>query len=635
MIEAAPPVVPPVTPSGNPAARRWWSRPDTVQYALVCLNVTALVIGLFAAGRAERIATNTSEEIQEWATLLGHYGDLGEIAADTDEPGNDVFETEDTAGESRNFEATQQEFVRLVTRMRNDLGMTQIAGREAALDDLRAVSTGMDEMVRDGRSLFQHLRQHNEEKAHESMARMDRAYGRLSATVNRARRNVETRAVQLIRAEQRTIASLRLLEYLTAGFVLVMVAGAFVHGRRAAARAARYASEREQTLVELRRKEQQLHVAFTDAERQRDEASAIINATGDGLLLLDASRRCVSFNRRAAEFLGLTPEDLTDGVVTDIMLKVQPRTEDPNAYVARLEQHFADEVGQHEDVLVLVEPERRVLRRHSSPAWHAGQVVGRVFTYTDVTREAELDRVRADFVARASHELRTPLTSIHGALQLGLAGSADRLDAEDRELFEISVASTDRLMRLVNRMLDLSKVEAGRMPMERTPLAVSDVLHETLRAMQPEATGKNIRIDIRCADGMRRMFGDPDLLQRVLANLVNNAIKYSPAGTRITLGARGTPDDEIEVAVEDEGPGISDENIARLFQPFSRVGDQEHEHAGGTGLGLALSRAIVEQHGGRIWAERRSDRQGTRFVFTIPQAPASAPETAYATASAG
>jgi signal transduction histidine kinase len=161
-------------------------------------------------------------------------------------------------------------------------------------------------------------------------------------------------------------------------------------------------------------------------------------------------------------------------------------------------------------------PERRVLRRHSSTAWHDGRVVGRVFTYTDVTRAAELDRVRADFVARASHELRTPLTSIHGALQLGLAGTADRLDPEDRELFEVSVASTERLCRLVNRMVDLSKVEAGRMPMERTP----------------------------------------------------------------------------------------------------------------------LPRMLVDQHGGHIWAERRPDRQGTCFAFTIPQAPEPTPQAPLAAAPA-
>ncbi len=615
-------------------ARRRWSRADVVQYALVALNIAGLVIGLFAAGRAERIANDASEDIQQWALLLGHYGDLSEIASDTDQPGNDVFDTNDVEGESGNFEATQLEFSRLIARMRDELQDIDILGREAALDDLRAVNGVMDEMVRDGRALFAQYTAGNQDKAHEHMARMDRAYGRLGATINRARRNVETRAVQLIRAEEKTISSLRLLEYLSAGFVLVLVAGAFLHGRRAAARASRFATEREQSLDALRQKEHQLNIAFNDAARQRDEASAIINATGDGLLLLDASRRCLWFNTRAAEYLGLTPEDLTNALASELMAKVKPRTEDPATYAEKIEQHFADEDAPHEDLLVLVVPERRVLRRHSSPAWHDGRVVGRVFTYTDVTREAELDRVRADFVARASHELRTPLTSIHGALQLGLAGTADRLDPEDRELFEISVASTERLCRLVNRMLDLSKVEAGRMPMERTPLVVSDVLQETFRAMQPEATGKNIRIDTECADRLPPMLGDPDLLQRVLANLVNNAIKYSPANTRITLAARRTPDDEIEVAVEDEGPGISDENLARLFQPFSRVGDQEHDQSGGTGLGLALSRAIVDHHGGHIWAERRRDRQGTRFAFTIPQAPEPTHQATLAAATA-
>lgn len=234
-----------------------------------------------------------------------------------------------------------------------------------------------------------------------------------------------------------------------------------------------------------------------------------------------------------------------------------------------------------------------------------------------------LDEAAREFVATASHELRTPLTSIHGALQLALAGSGHKLDQEDRELLQIALASTDRLERLVTELLDLSKIEAGRMPFELIPVDIRGLLEESARAMQGLAAQRRASIAVRHVPNVP-VAGDHDHLMRVMTNLVSNALKYAPERTEVRLDAVATSEG-VEIRVEDQGPGIPANQLDRLFQPFSRVGIHERQTSGGTGLGLAISRAIIEQHGGKIWAERL-EPHGTRFAFLLPSSriPASA-----------
>ncbi len=366
------------------------------------------------------------------------------------------------------------------------------------------------------------------------------------------------------------------------------------------------------------RREEQLNGALDDAATQRDLFSSIINASSDGLLLYDTSRVLLAANSRCGDLLGFTVEQLLHTPGEALMGDIAQRTVGADTYRARLERHFAHGDQAHQDVLVLNEPRRRVLRRYSCPVVTHRGVQGRLFTYTDVTAESDLDRMKSEFVSTASHELRTPLTSVHAALQLALSGSGDRLSPEDRELLEISLANTERLVRLVNDLLDLSKLEAGRMPFELSPVPVASLLEEAARGIHALTAGRAAAILVEPADASLQMAADHDQILRVLTNLLGNALKYSPPGIRVRVSARRSPDG-VEVAVEDDGPGIPAEQVDRLFHPFSRLGVHERQASGGTGLGLAISRAIVEQHGGRIWWERIQPR-GSRFVFVVPLA---------------
>jgi len=363
--------------------------------------------------------------------------------------------------------------------------------------------------------------------------------------------------------------------------------------------------------------EERLRRALEDAANQRDRFQAIVSATSDGLLLYDARRRLVATNQRCADLLGFSMDELLTTDVCALQESVQHRCDQPERYLERLERHFARSDRPFEDVLTLVEPRRLVLRRSSAPVLTERGIRGRVFTYTDVTAEHDLDRMSSEFVSMASHELRTPLTSVHGALQLAMSGTARLLAAEDREMLEISLTNTERLVRLVNDLLDLSKIEAGRMPVVVRAVVMRRALEDAARGIQGMAAMRGSRIAIDPGESGLAVSADPDQLLRVITNLLSNALKYSPAGSLVRLRARGTADG-VECSVDDEGPGIAPDQVDRLFRPFSRVGAQERQATGGTGLGLAISRAIVEQHGGRIWVER-AGTGGSRFAFVLPR----------------
>lgn len=417
-------------------------------------------------------------------------------------------------------------------------------------------------------------------------------------------------ARQAARLTEATLA----LERVTAGHFDVRVEVGGPPEARALARAVNRVGQ------SCARRDDDLGDALDDAARQRDLFYAIINASSDGLLLYDAERRLVAANPRCGELLGFSVDELLHRDPRWLQHVLQTRCEAPERYQEQLEAHFARPGEVHRDVLVLRTPRRRVIRRISSPATIERRTGGRVFTYTDVTVEADIDRMKSEFVSMASHELRTPLTSVHGALQLALTASGHLIDEEDRELLEISLTNTERLVRLVTDLLDLSKFDAGRMPLLRAPLDLVTLVDEAARGMQGFTACRRARLVMDAPPGPQQVFVDRDQILRVLTNLLSNAFKYSPPDSVVTVAVHDRPDG-IAVSITDQGPGIPPEHFDRLFQPFSRVGVHAQEAGGGTGLGLAISRAIVEQHGGRIWVEAH-EPTGSRFVVVLPRPPA-------------
>jgi CheY-like chemotaxis protein len=245
-----------------------------------------------------------------------------------------------------------------------------------------------------------------------------------------------------------------------------------------------------------------------------------------------------------------------------------------------------------------------------------GNKAGAVLIFRDITERRAIERLKSEFVSTVSHELRTPLTSIRGALGLLSSGLLGPVAEKGQRMLEIAVSNTDRLVRLINDILDLERIESGRVELTRDTVDAQTVMEQAREGLQSIADEAGIRIVVAPAAGS--LWGDSDRIIQTLTNLIGNAIKFSPANTTVMLSGHAGPAD-FTFSVVDQGRGVPDDKLDSIFQRFSQVDASDSRDKGGSGLGLAICQSIVGAHGGRIWAEK-NDPAGTRLHFTIPLA---------------
>ena len=270
------------------------------------------------------------------------------------------------------------------------------------------------------------------------------------------------------------------------------------------------------------------------------------------------------------------------------------------------------------------------------PLLESDHVDGIVVAFTDVTERRRLDRMKDEFIATVSHELRTPLTSLRAALGLVASGALEKRPEKIPQMLDIALANCDRLVRLVNDIVDFERIGSGTLPLHKSEWNAIDVLR---RAMDPERSsasraGLTFRIDAQPVD----VWVDGDRILQVMGNLIRNAIKFSERGGEIRLAARASSETEVTFEVQDQGPGIPEDKLDLIFERFQQADASDSRVQGGTGLGLALCRGIINQHGGRIWAKNNPGR-GSIFYFTVdqyvPQPEAETEEETEAKAEAG
>jgi len=252
-----------------------------------------------------------------------------------------------------------------------------------------------------------------------------------------------------------------------------------------------------------------------------------------------------------------------------------------------------------------------------------GRVAGAQALARDITRQREVERLKDEFLSVVSHELRTPLTAIRGSLGLLASGKLGALEERGQRMLSIAAQNTDRLVRLINDLLDIEKIESGTATMERRALDAGTLVRDAAEVMGAIASEAGVRIVVEAEPAP--VFADPDRLVQVVTNLVSNAIKYAPRDSAVRLAVQPR-DGHAVVRVTDEGRGIPAGRLEAIFERFEQVDSSDARDKGGTGLGLPIARSIVEQHGGRLWAESEWGR-GSTFTFTLPLAgaPASAP----------
>ncbi|HWO42757.1 MAG TPA: HAMP domain-containing sensor histidine kinase [Candidatus Eisenbacteria bacterium] len=229
----------------------------------------------------------------------------------------------------------------------------------------------------------------------------------------------------------------------------------------------------------------------------------------------------------------------------------------------------------------------------------------------------KLDRMKTDFYASMSHELRTPLTSIKEGTGLLLDGVGGETTEKQRKLLSILAEESNRLIALVNSLLDLSKMEAGMMPYSFEKTSLAPLIKKAVGEITPLVEAKGIKLDTEIAEELPPVKVDPERILQVLRNLIGNAVKFTPKAGQVKVAARSV-NGTVEVAVRDTGPGIPPESLPTIFDKFRQGSSNGGASENGTGLGLAIAKHIVTFHGGKIWAENHAE-QGSSFIFVLPR----------------
>jgi two-component system, NtrC family, sensor histidine kinase KinB len=260
-----------------------------------------------------------------------------------------------------------------------------------------------------------------------------------------------------------------------------------------------------------------------------------------------------------------------------------------------------------------VDGARRAFRIRSTPMKDAdGRLVGVVTLLEDVTHLSEVNRLKSEFIAAASHELRTPLTSVQMGIHLLLEDTVGALDDRQREILQVCREDTARLDRLMRELLDLSKIESGAVTPQLASTRPTTLLSDAVNPLRLQVEARSVTLEVDAPVDLPRVMVDRSQIERVIANLVTNAMRATPAGGTITVTAvrRG---DEVAISIADTGSGIPGAYLARIFEPFVQV---PHASGGGAGLGLTISRRIVEAHGGHLTVQSEPGR-GSTFTFTV------------------
>ncbi|MHB8586090.1 MAG: ATP-binding protein [Thermoplasmatota archaeon] len=349
-------------------------------------------------------------------------------------------------------------------------------------------------------------------------------------------------------------------------------------------------------------------------------------ASIDGMLVVSPEGKILSSNRRFAEIWHLSSADMESdekalGAVTHML-------EDPDEFLRRVRELYAhpDEESREEVRL----KDGRVIDRYSAPiSGHDGVSRARVWFFRDVTQTKNAEKrllemneqlqqvssIKTLLLNTASHELNTPLTPMKIQIHLLEEGKFGPLDDRQQRAVATLSRNIDRLSQLVNDLLDVSKIQSGRLKLEKQPTDIAALVEETRGAF--EETAREAGIEVRVNAAHVNVAVDPQRITQVLFNLVSNALKFTPPPGVVEVNVE-TRDSEVLVSVHDSGAGLTPDQVTRLFQPFSQVHDPMKFTKAGSGLGLYISKGIIEEHGGKIWCESTGPGVGSTFSFILP-----------------
>lgn len=369
----------------------------------------------------------------------------------------------------------------------------------------------------------------------------------------------------------------------------------------------------------------QLGVALKTQQVEAAKSQAVLEAVADGVMVADADGYVILFNAAADRILNTQRHEV-------IGRRIEEMRGLYGAGGVSWFQTISDWVKSPPDsseatfMAQLLDFEGRVVSVHLSPVTMRDEFLGTVSVFRDITKEVELDQAKSEFVATVSHELRTPLTSIKGYADLFLMEAAGKLTETQERFMHTIKSNADRLTALVNDLLDIGRLDSGRLELELEEVDIKPVIGLIIDTQRGQAEAKSQELSADVPDDLPPVLVDRNRLVQILTNLTANAQQYTPAGGHVHLSACYEVDTNVvKVTVGDDGIGISEEDLGKIFDRFFRADDPLVQESSGTGLGLAIVKALVEAHRGDLSVESELG-QGSTFSFTLPTAISSSPQ---------
>ncbi len=376
----------------------------------------------------------------------------------------------------------------------------------------------------------------------------------------------------------------------------------------------RYVTGTMRDLRKQRAQERERQAAAEALRESEERARSVIATAGDAYVQLDAAGRITEWNEQAERTFGLSRIQALGRSLSYLVLAAEDRDGFERRVGLRAEPGTDAPTYERFETTMLHRSAREFPVEVTSWTIETGESAVVSCFIRDISERQAVERAKNEFVSVVGHELRTPLTSIHGVLGLLRSGLLGDLSDRGQQMVEIAVHNTDRLVRLINDILDIERLTSGRVSLQRQQCDSAELAMHSIEAMRPMAETAGVRLEVDAQPGT--VWVDRDRIEQTLTNLLSNAIKFSSSGGTVRLVTRTTAD-ELRFEVHDKGRGIPAEHLELIFDRFQQVDGSDAREKGGTGLGLAICRTIVEQHGGRIWAESRPG-PGATMTITLP-----------------
>lgn len=379
---------------------------------------------------------------------------------------------------------------------------------------------------------------------------------------------------------------------------------------------------KEQTWMgDLEKRNQAMQQLSRNLQEQAASFETALNEVDSPVCLFEASGTVLQVNQSFCRFLGVSAETLRGRGLLAVVGDLRQFVANPDELVQAAQEIFR-KPSVPNDTIFPFKDRSGGLRLYCVPIFgELSSLIGIIVTTGEGTDTSAVERLKGEFTSTVSHELRTPLTAIKGAVGLILGGAGGPVPGAIRDLLEIANHNTDRLIQLVNDILEIFRMEAGRLKLKPAPASIEKLIHDARDKAAKEAAATRIRLETRIAPGIPTALVDSEQVGILLEKLISNAIKFSHPGGIVRIGADAMPDAPkfLLLWVQDFGRGIPREAQERIFEKFEQAEDVLTRQQQGSGLGLSICRGIVEGHGGRIWVKSEPDK-GATFYASLPVA---------------